>query len=321
MKTLIDLIQSFKDNKNQALVYYNGYRRFVFSYDELFGLILQCASYLKKRGIDTGDKVMLWGPNSPDWIIAYFGIIAVGAVVVPVDLKSDRAAVLKIAASAGIKFVIKTKFKASLNYETAYLEELRTLIENEKFKSKLPEINKNDLVELVYTSGTTGDPKGVMISHYNLVSNMTAVVKKINVNNKDCLLSVLPLSHLFEQTAGMLTPLSVGAKIVYLATIKPSAIFQILKNEPITIFLCVPRLLQGFKKGILDKFSIGVKKYLYIILSALAKFAKEENKKKIWFLIHFKFNKKFRFFVSGGSYLDPSTEKFWEGLGFKIVQG
>ena len=219
--------------------------------------------------------------------------------------------------------VIKTKFKRSINYETIYLEELQNLIKNRQPVSefKFLETNKDDLAELVYTSGTTGDPKGVMTSHYNLVSNMLAVVKKINVNKKDCLLSVLPLSHLFEQTAGMLTPLSVGARIVYLATIKPSAIFKALKNEPITIFICVPRLLQGFKKGIQDKFSVGAKKYIYAGLSFISKFAKEGAKKKVWFLIHSKFNRHFRFFVSGGSYLDPDTEKFWEEIGFKIVQG
>jgi long-chain acyl-CoA synthetase len=321
MNTLIDLIQSFKDNKNPALIYHNGYRRFEYDYNNLYCLILKTADYLNAKGIDKNDKVLLWGPNGPDWIIAYFGIVALGATVVPVDLKSDRVAALKIAASAGIKIVIKTKYKRSINYETIYLEELQNIIKNRQLTKELASCNKNDLAELVYTSGTTGDPKGVMISHHNLVSNMTAVVKKINVNRNDCLLSVLPLSHLFEQTAGMLTPLSVGARVVYLATIKPSEIFKALKQEPITIFLCVPRLLQGFKKGIQDKFGHGAKKYIYKILSFVSSFAKDENKKKIWFLVHSKFNKHFRFFVSGGSYLDPDTEKFWEGIGFKIVQG
>lgn len=321
MKTLIDLIKSFQNNHDKAIVHNNSFRRFSYAYNDLYEHSLRCASWLKRKNVKAGDKVLLWGPNSPEWLFSYFGIIATGAVVVPVDLKSSKRHAKIIAESADVKFVIKTKYKNDLELPSFYIENLQSAIQNQETIQSLPESKEEDLVELVFTSGTTGDPKGVMISHRNLVSNMQAVVKKINVSKNDCLLSVLPLSHLFEQTAGMLTPLSVGARVVYLSTIKPSAIFTALKNEPITIFLCVPRLLQGFKKGISNKFKTGAKRVLWNLLWRISSPLKEKAKKKVWFLIHSKFNNKFRFFVSGGSYLDPDTEKFWRSLGFKIVQG
>ena len=240
--------------------------------------------------------------------------------MVPVDLKSAPEHAADIFEASGAVLAIKTKYKESLPAKTIYLEDLLFSVESSPATGRLPAPGPSELAELVYTSGTTGDPKGVMITHRNLMSNVEAVIRRIDVNEGDCMLSVLPLSHLFEQTGGMLAPLAVGAAVVYLSTIKPSAIFRTLKNEPITIFLCVPRLLYSFKNGIKRKFS-GPKTILFGLLYGLAKSRRQPARKKLFFIVHRSFNKRFRFFVSGGSYLDPDTENFWETLGFRIVQG
>jgi long-chain acyl-CoA synthetase len=319
--TIIDLIDSFETRNKIALKYRTDFRVFVWDYKKLYSYILRSAKYLQKRGVKKGDKVILWGPNSPEWLIAFFGAIYLGTVVVPIDLKSTIGNVKKIQESSEAKFAFKTKFKPELEIDTIYLEELIHDLKNceEIEKRSIP--NEDDTVELVYTSGTTGDPKGVVITHKNLVSNFEAGRRRIDLLENDRMLSVLPLSHLFEQTGDMLAPISAGAMICYLSAIKPSAIFAALKEEDITIFVSVPRLLQGIIRKISKKFNSTLKKKLFMALISISKKLSPRARKALWFFVHKKFGKSFRFLVSGGSALDPDTADFWDLLGFDVSEG
>lgn len=317
MKTIIDIIERFKKRKKIALIYKSDFRTFRWSYEKLYSYIKRFANLLKKNNLKKGDRVLIWAPNIPEWVIAHLGTIYYGLVSVPADILSTTEAVDKIAESSRPRLIVKTKFKPSLKFKakTIYIEDLEFILEDEKEMAK-HNAKENELIELVYTSGTTGKPKGVMLSHKNIVSNIVSVTEHTSVTANDQFLSMIPLSHMFEQTAGMMTPLYSGASIIYISSLKPTSIFSALKEENITIIITVPRLLQSLKFGIKRK----IGKLLSILMN-LAERMPFEKRKSLFSSIHKKFGKNFRFFVSGGAALDEDTENFWNLLGFKVIQG
>ena len=200
-----------------------------------------------------GDRVLLWGPNGPGWVVAFWGIIARGAVVVPVDFMSGRERAGTIARLAEVVFAFQSRQKLETldGTPSAFLEEVETLLSERTPFDAVPAIQPDQMAELVYTSGTTGNPKGVMLSHRNLMANLEQVSSHIPVvTERFRFLSVLPLSHMFEQMGGFLTPLRHGASIAMLRTLKPSAIMHALAEEAICAIVAVPRLLQLLKSSI-----------------------------------------------------------------------
>lgn len=309
MKTLIDLFKSFKEKGNKtAIVYRTGVRRFVFSYIQIYTQSLRFASWLKSKGIKNGDNILIWAPNSPWWAVSYFGSIISGAVVVPVDFASGFERAEKIAKLTNAKLIIQSQYKFdSFKGENAVnIEDVEYLIAELKPTEEFAKVEELDLALLVYTSGTTGDPKGVMLTHKNLISNVVNVLKHIKVSTPHNFLSVLPLSHMFEQVCGLYCPLYLGGHIIYIRTLKPTAIMEAFEEEDVYVGVMVPRLLQLLKTSIEREFE---NKKIKPLLKALA------------FIVRKKFGKNFKFFVSGGAPLDVVTGEFWKSLGFKVVEG
>ena len=327
MKTLIDLFELFKKRDNEEVfVYRTGIRRFTFNYSDLYISSLKMAQYLKMEGIKEGDRVALWAPNSPFWAFSYFGILLSSAIVVPIDFAGGKKRGETIVKLSQANFIIQSNYKfEKLNplvhsgIKTVMIEDLPFLLKGINSIKKLPRQNPQDLVELVYTSGTTGDPKGVMLNHKNLISNVIAACSHISIpslsrRNADRFhfLSVLPLSHLFEQTVGFLVPLFRGDKIIYLRTIKPSNIMEAFKEENIHAVLVVPRLLSLLKTTVEREFqSRG--------LGSILRF--NVFRKILSYPIHKKIGKNFQMFVSGGAGLPIEIFKFWKQLGFRVVEG
>jgi long-chain acyl-CoA synthetase len=325
MDTLLDLFHTFPDRGGAtALVYRTGVRRFLYSYDDLHALALRMAGYLAAAGVGEGDRVLLWGPNGPGWAIAFWGIIARGAVVVPVDFMSGRDRAESIASLAEVSFVCQSRMKLeSLDgFPSAFLEELEArLAEAEPFTGR-PGTGPTDLAELVYTSGTTGNPKGVMLTHRNLVANLLQVDTHLPIVTETFrFLSLLPLSHMFEQMGGFLIPLFHGAAIVYLRTLKPSAIMTSLAEEDIYAVIAVPRLLQLLKGSIEGELAAKGLSPLFGRLVQASPRLPQGARKVLFSPIKRKFGKHFTLFVSGGAPLSPEVFTFWNALGFTVVEG
>lgn len=328
MKTLIDLFETFrKRGKEEAFVYRTGIRRFTFTYSEFSNSVLQMAAYLQEQGINKGDRVALWAPNSPFWGVAYFGILLAGAIVVPIDFASGKIRAETIIKLSGAKFVIQSNFKfEKLNpsagrrspegdsgLKTVMIEDLSFLLERISLIKKIIHAKPEEIAEIVYTSGTTGDPKGVMLTHQNIVANILDACSHICLpKGRFNFLSVLPLSHMFEQTVGFLIPLYRSDKIIYLRTVKPLAILQALKEENIAIMLVVPRLLSLLKNTIERELTAKG-------LISLMKF--KITRKIIASTVHKKFGRNFQMFASGGAALPLDIFTFWKEIGFKIVEG
>ena len=325
MKTLYDLFESLNTRgQAPAFVYRTGIRRFVFSYHELYTFALKMAQLLKERDVGRGDRILLWAPNSPWWAIAFWGAVVRGAVVVPVDFTSGRERAEAIARASGSKLIIQSQYKLD-KIETKnffLIEDIEYLLDGVAPARHFARAQPDDVVELVYTSGTTGDPKGVVLTHKNLITNLIQLNKHIPVITSQWqFLSLLPLSHMLEQMAGFLVPLSQGATIVYIRTLKPSAMMEAFAKEDIYAAILVPRLLQLLKSGI--EREIGHKHLETIFLWLLKKTSgwSRGAKRKIFFPVHKKFGPRFSLFVSGGAMLDLEVRQFWSGLGFKILEG
>ena len=227
------------------------------------------AGFLSDRGIEPGDRVGLLSENRPEWGIAYLAILDAGAVVVPLDPQLTAPEVGEILATAGARRCVAGRRQVEVLEEVrrTRLSELdriglESLVElptrNEARRAEAPwraaPANPADLAVLLFTSGTTGQAKGVMLSHSNLLHNVESVVTALHIGRGDRFLSVLPLHHTFEATAGFLCPLRAGASVAYARSLKSSELREDLKSSGATIVLGVPllyeKLLGGIARGI-----------------------------------------------------------------------
>lgn len=325
MQTLVDLFGTFRPLGNKTVfVNRTGVRRLVVSYREFSDLSLKMAGLLEQNGVAPGDRVLLWGPNSSWWGVAYWGIIMCGAVAVPVDFMSDRDRAESIRILTKATVVIQSRFKAEqLAAPTSlFLEDLQYLLENVEPIGDRPQPLPDEMAQLIYTSGTTGNPKGVILTHKNLVANITQIDQAVPIITPDFnFLSLLPLSHMFEQMGGFFTPLYHGATIVYLRTLKPSAIMEALGEEDIYIIMSVPRLQQLLKnsieRGLEEKHLSG----LFRLLSRMTAGLSKSLRRTLFFPVQSKFGRNFIAFISGGAPLNPELFKFWDSMGFTVLEG
>ncbi|MBI4096772.1 MAG: AMP-binding protein [Candidatus Levybacteria bacterium] len=315
MKTLIDLFELLRKRKNQEIfVYRTGVRRFTFTSREIFDLSLRMADYLRGEGIKKDDKVAIWAPNSPFWAVAYFGILLVGGIVVPIDFTSGKKRAETILKLSGAKFIIQSfyKFERVTGLKTAIIEDLNFRLKFFNPIKKFVQADISDIAEIVYTSGTTGDPKGVVLTHENIVENILSAISHIELPRNFNFLSVLPLSHMLEQTVGFLTPLYRGDKIIYLRTIKPSSIMEAFKKENVYAMLVVPRFLSLLKNTI-EKELASKKLENLLRMPFFGKIIASS--------IHKKFGTNFQMFIAGGAALPLDVFNFWKELGFKVIEG
>lgn len=325
MNNLLDLFATFPGHgERTAMVYRNGVRRFTYSYAELHGLALRMNALLAARGVWKGDRVLIWGPNSPWWGVAFWGIMARGAIAVPVDFMSGRDRTESIAELTEAKLVIQSMYKPErlTGLPSIFQEELEFLLDGITPLAATNVRSAGDIAQLIYTSGTTGNPKGVILTHGNLLANLIQVNRQIPVVTPEFrFLSLLPLSHMFEQMGGFFTPLFQGSRIVYLRTLKPSAIMDALAEEDIHAVIAVPRLLQLLKGSVERGLAEKRLETMFHGLMAIAECLPPGIKKILFCPIRRRFGRHFNLFVSGGAPLSPELFRFWDNMGFTVVEG
>ena len=325
METLIDLFATFPGlGDKTAFVNRTGVRRLAFSYGQCHDLSLKMANLLAQQGVVPGDRVLIWGPNSSWWAVAYWGIMVRGAIAVPVDFMSDLARADTIRSLTKAKIVLQSRFKAEriTGGNSLLLEDLPYLLEEIAPISVIAAPGPDDTAQLIYTSGTTGNPKGVILTHKNLVANMTQINRQVPIiTPKFSFLSLLPLSHMFEQMGGFFTPLYRGATIIYLGALKPSAIMEALGEEDIYVIMSVPRLLQLLKTTIERELAEKHLSGVFRVLAQVAAGLPQGARRLLFYPVQSKFGDNFTVFVSGGAPLDPEVFKFWNAMGFTVLEG
>lgn len=292
-----------------------------FTYDELLKRVQGFAGALQEKNFQKGDRILIWSASRVNWMVAFLGALVVGAVVVPLDIQSKEDFLTKIEHSTDAKYLITSQNQYSeLQQSHAPLIDIDMLPQSTRDMAALPEITGDDLAEIVFTSGTTGQPKGVMLSHYNITSDAVAAVSVVNILKDDRALSILPLSHMFELTIE-LAIFHVGASVVYARTLSPDTLLKLFASQGVTCMVLVPQALQLFVNGIEREVRRQKKEKQWKMLHSIAERLPFRFRHVLFGQVHKRFGGHFHFFVSGGAYLPPKLHKRWENMGFRVLQG
>ncbi len=291
------------------------------TYQELQERVQKFAGYLQEQGYKKGERVMIWCASRTGWMVAYLGALLAGLVVVPLDINTREDFLVRIAETTEAKALITTaKQYQSLKQSSLPFIDIEALPEGALDVAALPEVTGEDLAELVFTSGTTGQPKGVMLTHNNITSNAIAAVSVVNILDTDRALSILPLSHMFEMTIEIAV-LYIGASVVYAKSLVPDTILRLLATQGVTCMVLVPQALQLFMNGIERTVRQQKRERQWELLHRIAARLPFSWRRRLFSAVHKRFGGHFRFFVSGGAYLPPQLAAKWENMGFRVMQG
>ena len=310
-----------------------------YTYADLAELVTRAATFLYGAGIRSDDRVGLIGENSPEWGITYFGILKAGATSIPMDkdLTTEEIANLLVAGKAKAIVMSKRylrkhdrlsqKLPELAIYTFDHVYEMREEQLEQETAAQLPKPRPTAIASLIFTSGTTGRPKGVMLTHKNLTSMMAQLLKVYDVTPEDGFLSVLPLHHTFEFSTGFLLPLSRGSQITYLEELNGEAISNALKHGHVTMMVGVPALWDLLRRRILKKFGDKSEKLEDLVkgLISLNKWIREKSSLNLgpflFFPVHHGLGGKIRYLISGGSALSEKSYDTFYGLGFSLNEG
>jgi long-chain acyl-CoA synthetase len=285
---------------------------------------------LQKQGVKAGDRVLISGANHPDWVVAWFGIQYAGCISVPVEPGLTGSQATNIAGAAGIKAAIldvesRDTFGAALSCIQLDLHELTAPGAFGGLQPANP--TGEDLASILFTSGTTGSPKGVMLTHANLLAMIASLAKLFPLKKDDRLLSVLPLHHTFEFSCGLLLPLSCGARIIYLDEITGERLTHGLKVGRVTCMAGVPALWQLLERRIrtqvADRGAVAQAGFdMGLEVNRIVGKATGLDVGRLFFgQVHERLGGNIRLLISGGSALPKETQKLFSGLGLHLAEG
>ena len=335
-RNLLSLFDDFaRFAGDTAVVQTRGYRREKLTYVELTARALFWGYALCGREIGPGDRVLLWGANSAEWVGCFWGILLRGAIVVPMDPAASPDFVQRAIKDAGVKLIMRDRQLIDLPGVPPSL-----IINDLKDVSRTPppaenaEMDPGDastrstIAEIVYTSGTTSEPRGVVLTHGNILANLEPLERGIGQYRRYerwfhplRFTTLVPLSHVFGQFMALFVPPLLGAAIVFEPSTNPSEIIRNVKRERATAVIAVPRMLDLLKSGLeRDYEARGKSQWLKRTLER-ANGRKFLQRAWMFRRIHRRFGWKFWAFVSGGAALASDTEAFFKRMGYGVVQG
>jgi long-chain acyl-CoA synthetase len=310
-----------------------GYRMEWFTYGQVLELAESFAGELRSRGIAKGERVMLWGENSAEWVAAFFGCVMLGVVVVPMDDGASAEFAARVAQQVGARMWVCSRKHVDLANESSgascvVMEDLSQRASKQRMLPSNTQIERDDILQIVFTSGTTAEPKGVVITHGNVLANIAPLEKEMQAYLKYerwvhpvRFLNLLPLSHVFGQFLGMFLPPLLGGTVIFQEEFKPSEIVSTIRRERVSVLVGVPRVLQSLKQKIERDLEDGGTTNDF-----RSRFREAEGKHFLhrWWIfrdIRRQFGWKFWAFICGGAALDAETEEFWGRLGYAAIQG
>lgn len=331
--TLASYLVDFLSRGNEtAFAHTHGLRVRRWSYSQIAKTAFQLARELEARKIAKGDRVLLWARNNPEWVSVFFGCLLRGVIVVPLDPQSEFGFVKRVQEQVEAKLALCDTATSALVGKTLPVIELDELDSQIAHHSSnlydTTDIGYDDTAEIVFTSGTTAEPKGVRITHRNLMANLTPIEREIkrylkweHLFHPVRFLNLLPLDHVFGQFMGIFVPQLLGGEVFLQESLSPPQIIGTVRRERISVVIAVPRILDALREKIESDYEARGK--LTGLRSAIASSAGRNFLRRWWTFrtIHNLFGWKFWAFVSGGASLNPDTEEFWQRLGFAVIQG
>src|ERR1700739_3025544 len=337
---LLTLLADFERfQSDPAIVYSRGYRRNSYSYAKVASTAALFANVLKSRGIRSGDRILLWAPNSAEWVAAFWGCLLVGAVAVPMDQGAFPGFAARVIRDSEVKLIVATRNQPILDRAVPVLavEDLSDMAaqtvsrENpqparESLSSE--PLTRQHVAEILFTSGTTAEPCGVVLTHGNFLANLEPIERGMQPYLKyERLLhplrfvSLVPLSHVFGQFMGLFVPALLGATIVFENSSNHSEILRTLKRARPPLLIAVPRMLDLLRSAIEREIdSRGWRNWFdknYALAETQPFLRRAWRFRRVHRLLGFRFWA----FISGGAALGSDTELFFKRLGFAVVQG
>ena len=320
-----------RNGAEQMYVQRRGYRTERFSYEQVARIAFQFARELETRGVAKGDRIMMWGQNSAEWVSAFFGCALQGAIAVPMDNAGSADFVERVHAQVAAKVLVCSREHATHvpSANVLLFDELRESLRGHPADPYEPVVvDRNDPLQIIFTSGTTAEPKGVVISHANVLANIAPFEEQIRNYLKYerwvhpiRFLNLLPLSHVFGQFLGMFLPPLLRGTVVFQQSLNPSEVLETIRRERVSVLVAVPQMLQSLKDKLeRDLESAGRLAHFKQIYRE----AEGKHFARRWWIfrdIHRRFGWKFWAFISGGAALDQRTEEFWGRLSFAVIQG
>jgi long-chain acyl-CoA synthetase len=329
-RSVSEYLQDFLTQGSEiAYLQPRGYRTERWTYKQIADAALRFGRGLQKRGIVKGDRVLLWGPNSGEWISVFFGCALQGVVVVPMDNGAAPEFVLRVSQQVKAKLLACSREHAQSSIPTVILDEITdSLADASPLRYEPVPLEPSDVIEIVFTSGTTAEPKGVVITHGNVLSNVAPLEAEIRRYLKYerfvhpvRFLNLLPLSHVFGQFLGIFLPQLMAGTVIFQNALNPAEVMATIRRERVSVLVAVPRMLQSLKETLeCDLEGEGR------LQDFRRKFRNADGKRFLhrWWIfrrVHRLFGWKFWAFISGGAALDHATEEFWGRLGFAVIQG
>jgi long-chain acyl-CoA synthetase len=317
--TLIDFFHDLSRARGDFLIYDDGYRSRHYRYDEVARAARGFAARLRAHGLRKGDKVVFWSENRPEWIVAFWGCLLGGVIVVPIDYRASPDFLARVTRIVSARIVLVGQDVPPLY--GAIDAAIWTLHDVDWRDGEPPAeaIARDDVAEIIFTSGATAEPKGVVITHRNVLANIVPVEREVLKYRKWGrpffplrFLNLLPLSHMFGQAMATFIPPMLPGVVVFMRSYNPADIVAQVKSRRISVIVCVPKILDVLKEHVLR-----------IAPDAAAPGPKQHVVKRWWRYrgIHRRFGLKFWAFVVGAAPLDASLEAFWSELGFVVIQG
>jgi long-chain acyl-CoA synthetase len=326
MDNLSDLLAGSIERHPQrpALLIKASFRTRTWRYRDLGTQIPRVATVLSDAGLQRGDRLILWAVNRPEWAVGFLGAAHAGLVSVPLDVRSTDEFAAKVAAQTEPKVVLASRqteeAAARLGLPVILIESLPDLARTAEPMAPIG-VSEDDLLLIMFTSGTTGDPKGVMLSHGNVASNARTLIGVFPFGPNERLLSAIPLSHMFGLTCDLLAPLAAGKTIVYPVSRQPAVLVKTFREFKVTMFLIVPQGLRLLTNAIERKVDATGKRARFERLHKVARRLPRFARRLLFRPVLSQFGGRLRTFAIGASALEPELAERWRAMGVDCLQG
>ncbi len=277
------------------------------------------AARLRGEGIAKGERILFWAENRPEWVVALWGSILEGVIAVPIDFRSSANVVARIAGIVNARALLVGEGLQAPENIGCPVWPLAGLSRDQAAANSFPPAELDDVAEILFTSGATGDPKGVTITHRNILANLKPIDAGIEKYRKYMgpfapirFLNLLPLSHLFGQTMAAFIPPIIAGEVYFMSGYSPRDATRLIRKRRISVLVCVPQMLELLRDYIVQAIPEA---------SAPARSGKWYRKWWQYRRVHARLGWKFWSFVVGAAPLDPALEEFWGKLGYVVIQG
>jgi long-chain acyl-CoA synthetase len=324
-ETLLDFFLDMADAPGDFLVYDDGFRTYSFTYQDVSRAARGFAARLHASDLKKNDTVVFFSENRPEWIVAFWGCVLAGVVVVPIDYRSSPDFLARVSRIVSARVILVGQDVPEIPQDSSAPRPLIWRLHEISWAGgEVPPatVGRDDVVEIIFTSGATAEPKGVVITHRNVLANVVPVEREILKYRKWGrpffplrFLNLLPLSHMFGQSMATFIPPVLPGVVIFMRGYNPDAILSLIKKRRVSVLVCVPKILDVLRDY--------VKRSDPQTIAQMDPQRKEHFARRWWryLPIHRRFGLKFWAFVVGAAPLEPELERFWGELGFAVIQG